>query len=73
MCNKDLWVGFADCVLVLSQVWVENLRDKGGRASYEVEERGRVPGPAAKEEKEIVGEGEGEGHYEQEKGLCMMC
>lgn len=52
---------------------MENLRDKGGRASYEVEERGRVPGPAAKEEKEIVGEGEGEGHYEQEKGLCMMC
>lgn len=54
------------CVLLLSQAWVENPREEGGRASYRSRGKRRVLW-----EKEIVGEGEG--NCEPEKGLCTMC
>lgn len=60
-----------DCSWYLARCGWKTSETKVGGPVTEVEERGRVPGPAAKEEKEIVGEGEG--HCEQEKGLCMMC
>ena len=67
ICGWGLWT--VSCYLA-SCGWRSPERKVGGPVT-EVGERGGVPGQGAKEEKEIVGEGEG--RCDQGKGLRTMC
>lgn len=54
VCSIDLWVGFVDNVLLLSQLWGENPREEGGRARGK--EVGSL-GPEQRKKRRLLGRG----------------